>query len=152
METVTLNVSGLKFFGDIILVILGILALVFIAMFFKNANNLVKSAKSIVDKNSSSIEDTMDKLPGLLEDARNLVDKAEGIVSDPNLKETIAKANDTMTNVKLMTDDLKDTVNYLGEGVVDTTDAFADGIGSIKDYASMITDAIDIARSIFHGK
>ena len=51
-----------------------------------------------------------------------------------------------------ITVDIKDTVNYFGESVIDTTDTFGEGIASINDYASLIMDVFDIVKSVISGR
>ena len=64
----------------------------------------------------------------------------------------ISNANLAISNVSDITVDVKDTVNYFGESVVDTTDTFGEGIASINDYASLIMDVFDIVKSVISGR
>ena len=51
---VTIN---LRLIGDIILVLVGVIAIVFLAMFLKKASGLVQSIQKIVDKNEDNLDD-----------------------------------------------------------------------------------------------
>ena len=146
---VTIN---LRLIGDIILVLVGIIAIVFLAMFLKKASGLVQSIQKIVDKNEDNLDNVINKLPNLVDQANILVENVNGLVSDPNLKMAISNANLAISNVSDITVDIKDTVNYFGESVIDTTDTFGEGIASINDYASLIMDVFDIVRSVISGR
>lgn len=146
---VTIN---LRLIADIILLVVGIIAIVFLALFFKNATGLVKSIQKVVDKNEDNLDNVINKLPELIDQANILVDNVNGLVSDPNLKMAISNANLAISNVSDITVDIKDTVNYLGESVVDTTDTFGEGMASINDYASLIMDVFDIVRNVIAGR
>ena len=56
---VTIN---LRLIGDIILVLVGIIAIVFLAMFLKKASGLVQSIQKIVDKNEDNLDNVINKL------------------------------------------------------------------------------------------
>ena len=142
----------LRLVGDLILILVGIIAIIFLISFLKNAGAALNSLQELIDKNSKNIDETMEKIPGLVSKAENLVDNLNDVVNDPNLKMAIEKANDTITNVSLITDDVKDTVNYFGSYAVDSVDTFGEGISSITDYASLIKDVIDIVRSVISGR
>lgn len=146
---VTIN---LKLIGDVILFIVAVVAIVFIIQFFKKAGKLVDSVNEIVDKNTNHIDNAIEKLPGLVDEANKLVDNVNDIVNDPNLKMAISKANDTMTNVSMISEDVKDTVNYFGETAIDGADYFGEGIASVTDYATMIRDVVDIVRDVIAGR
>ena len=146
---VTIN---LRLIGDIILVLVGIIAIVFLAMFLKKASGLVQYIQKIVDKNEDNLDNVINKLPNLVDQANILVENVNGLVSDPNLKMAISNANLAISNVSDITVDIKDTVNYFGESVIDTTDTFGEGIASINDYASLIMDVFDIVRSVISGR
>lgn len=145
----TINVDLL---GNIILTILGIVALVFLVLLLKNLNSLVTKVQGVLDKNSDNLDQVIDKLPNIADQANTLVANVNTIVADPNLKMAIAKANDTMTNVKSITDDLRDTVNYVGVTAVDSVDTLGAGVASITDYSTLIMDVIDIARNVISGR
>ena len=51
---VTIN---LRLIGDIILLLVGIIAIIFLALFLKKASGLVESIQKIVDKNESNLDD-----------------------------------------------------------------------------------------------
>lgn len=146
---VTINI---RLIADIILLLVGIIAIIFLALFLKNAIGLVKSIQKIVDKNEDNLDNVINKLPALVDQANILVDNVNGLVSDPNLKMAISNANLAISNVSDITVDVKDTVNYFGESVVDTTDTFGEGIASINDYASLIMDVADIVRNVIAGR
>ncbi|MGO3018301.1 MAG: DUF948 domain-containing protein [Anaerococcus sp.] len=146
---ITIN---LELIADAILFIVAVVAIIFLISFLKKASQLVKSINDIVDKNSNNIDNTIDKLPGLLDEANKLVDNVNDIVNDPNLKMAISKANDTMTNVNLISEDVKDTVNYFGETAIVGADSFGEGIASVTDYATMIRDVVDIVKDVIAGR
>lgn len=146
---VTINI---RLIADIILFLVGVIAIVFLALFLKNATTLVKSLQKIVNENDDKIKDVIDKLPTLVNQANTLVDNVNGLVSDPNLKMAISKANLAISNVSDITLDVKDTVNYFGESFVDTADTFEEGIASINDYASLIMDVFEIVRNVIAGR
>lgn len=146
---ITIN---LELIADAILFIVAVVAIIFLISFLKKASQLVKSINDIVDKNSNNIDNTIDKLPGLLDEANKLVDNVNDIVNDPNLKMAISKANDTMTNVNLISEDVKDTVNYFGESAIVGADSFGEGIASVTDYATMIRDVVDIVKDVIAGR
>lgn len=146
---VTINFNLL---GNVILTILGIVALLFLILFLKNVNALVKKIQGVLDKNSNNLDQVITKLPELAEQANTLVANVNSIAADPNLKMAIAKANDTMTNVNSITDDIRDTVNYVGVTAVDSVDTLGAGVASITDYSTLIMDVIDIARSVMSGR
>lgn len=106
----------------------------------------------MLDKNSNNLDQVITKLPELAEQANTLVANVNSIAADPNLKMAIAKANDTMTNVNSITDDIRDTVNYVGVTAVDSVDTLGAGVASITDYSTLIMDVIDIARSVMSGR
>ena len=114
-------------------------------------NKLLGSAQKVLDKNSNNIDQVIEKLPDLTNQAHDLVNNVNGIVTDPNLKMAIAKVNETMTSVNSITDDIKDTVNYVGITAVDSVDTFGAGVASITDYSSLIMDVIDIVRNVIAG-
>lgn len=145
----TINVNLL---GNIILTILGIVALVFLVLLLKNLNALVTKVQGVLDKNSDNLDQVIDKLPNIADQASTLVSNVNTIVADPNLKMAIAKANDTMTNVNSITDDIRDTVNYVGVTAVDSVDTLGAGVASITDYSTLIMDVIDIARNVISGR
>lgn len=142
----------LQLIANAILVVLGIIAIIFLILFLKNASDLLKSVKKVVDKNSNYLDDAIEKIPGLVNEANRLVGNINDIASDPNLKMAISKANDTITNVSIISEDVRDTVNYFGETAIDSADTFGEGISSITDYASMIKDVVDIVRSVIAGR
>lgn len=146
---VTIN---LELIGDVILFIVIIIAIIALIGFLKKASKLVSSVNEIVDKNSIHIDNTIEKLPGLVDEANKLVDSANDIANDPNLKMAISKANDTMTNVSMISADVKDTVNYFGESAIDGADYFNEGFASVTDYATMIRDVVDIVRDVIAGR
>src|SRR5699024_10247815 len=146
---ITIN---LELIADAILFIVAVVAIIFLISFLKKASQLVKSINDIVDKNSNNIDNTIDKLPGLLDEANKLVDNVNDIVNDPNLKMAISKANDTMTNVNLISEDVKDTVNYFGETAIVGADSFGEGIASVTDYATTIRDVVDIVIDVIAGR
>ena len=146
---ITIN---LELIADAILFIVAVVAIIFLISFLKKASQLVKSINDIVDKNSNNIDNTIDKLPGLLDEANKLVDNVNDIVNDPNLKMAISKANDTMTNVNLISEDVKDTVNYFGETAIVGADSFGEGIASVTDYATTIRDVVDIVKDVIAGR
>lgn len=137
--------------GNIILSILGILALVFLVLVLVKLNKLLGSAQDILDKNSNNIDQVIDKLPSIASQANDLVNNINGIVTDPNLKMAIAKVNDTMTNVNSISDDIRDTVNYVGVTAVDSVDTIGSGVASITDYSSLVMDVIDIVKNVIAG-
>lgn len=146
---VTINLSAL---GNAILVILGIIALVFLVIVLKNLSKLIKSANEVLEDNRNSIDITIEKIPGIVDDAERLVGNVNELVADPNIKMAISKANDTLTNVSMISEDVKDTVNYFGETAIDTADTFSEGVTSVSDYALMVKDVIDILRNVIGNK
>lgn len=108
--------------------------------------------QGVLDKNSDNLDQVIDKLPNIADQANTLVSNVNTIVADPNLKMAIAKANDTMTNVNSITDDIRDTVNYVGVTAVDSVDTLGAGVASITDYSTLIMDVIDIARNVISGR
>lgn len=141
-----------NFLGNFILTLVGIIALVFLILALKNINSLVKSVQEILDKNADNVDDIIEKLPGVVDQANMLVSNVNTVVQDPNLRMAIAKANDTMTNVNSITDDIRDTVNYVGETAIDSIDTVGAGIASVGDYSSLIIDVVDIAKSVISGR
>ena len=146
---ITINFNLL---GNIILTIVGIVALIFLIMTLSNANKLVKSFQGILEKNEDNLDDVINKLPSVVDQANTLVNNINTIVQDPNLRMAIAKANDTMTNVSSISDDIRDTVNYVGVTAVDSIDTVNAGISSVSDYSSLIMDVIDIVKNVISGK
>lgn len=146
---VTINLSAI---GNAILTILGILALIFLIVVLKNVASLLKTISNVVDKNRDSIDTTIEKLPVIVDNADRLVGNINTIVADPNIKMAVAKANDTLTNVSRISEDVKDTVNYFGETAIDTADTLDGGVSSITDYVYMIKDVVDILRNVIASK
>ena len=146
---VTINFNLL---GNVILTILGIVALVFLILLLKNVNSLIQKIQGVLDKNSTNLDQVINKLPELADQANTLVANVNTLASDPNLKMAIAKANDTMTNVNSITDDIRDTVNYVGVTAVDSVDTLGAGVASITDHSTLIMDVIDIARNVISGR
>lgn len=146
---ITIN---LELIAYTILFIVALVAIVFLIGFLSKASKLVKSINDILENNSKNIDSTVEKIPNLLDQANNLVDSVNGIVNDPNLKIAISKANDTLTNVNLISEDIKDTVNYFGETAIEGADSFGQGIASVKDYTTMIKDVVDIVKDVVSGK
>lgn len=146
---VTINFNLL---GNIILTIIGIIALIYLIMTLKSANELVKKVHGVLDKNEDNIDQVIDKLPGVVDQANMLVNNVNTVVQDPNLRMAIAKANDTMTNVNSITDDIRDTVNYVGETAIDSIDTVGAGIASVGDYSSLVIDVVDIVRNVISGR
>ena len=146
---VTINFNLL---GNIILTRVGIVALVFLIKTLASVNKLVGSVQEVLDKNADNLDDVIEKLPGVVDQANSLVANVNTVVQDPNLRMAIAKANDTMTNVNSITDDIRDTVNYVGETAVDSIDTVGAGIASVGDYSSLIMDVIDIVRNVISGR
>ncbi|MDO5047428.1 MAG: hypothetical protein Q4D88_02625 [Anaerococcus sp.] len=146
---ITINFSLL---GSVVLTILGIIALVFLILFLKNLNSLIQKIQGLLEKNEDNLDQVIDKLPQIADQADILVGNINSIVADPNLKMAIAKANDTMTNVNSITDDIRDTVNYVGVTAVDSIDTLGAGVASVTDYSTLIMDVIDIARNVISGK
>ncbi len=141
-----------NFLGNFILTLVGIIALVFLILALKNISSLVKSVQEILDKNADNVDDIIEKLPGVVDQANMLVSNVNTVVQDPNLRMAIAKANDTMTNVNSITDDIRDTVNYVGETAIDSIDTVGAGIASVGDYSSLIIDVVDIVKSVISGR
>lgn len=146
---VTINFNLL---GNIILTIVGIVALVYLIKTLSSVNKFVGSVQEVFDKNKNNVDDVIEKLPEVVDQASSLVANVNTVVQDPNLRMAIAKANDTMTNVNSITDDIRDTVNYVGETAVDSIDTVGAGIASVGDYSSLIKDVIDIVRSVMSGR
>ncbi|MDO4594857.1 MAG: hypothetical protein Q4B52_05705 [Tissierellia bacterium] len=146
---VTINLSAI---GNAILTILGILALIFLIVVLKNVASLLKTISNVVDKNRDSIDTTIEKLPVIVDNADRLVGNINTIVADPNIKMAVAKANDTLTNVSRISEDVKDTVNYFGETAIDTADTLDGGVSSITDYVYMVKDVVDILRNVIASK
>ncbi|MDD7306494.1 MAG: DUF948 domain-containing protein [Peptoniphilaceae bacterium] len=146
---VTIN---LKLIADVILFIVAVIAIVFLIQVLVKVSKLLDTVNGIVNKNSSHIDKTIEKLPDLVDTANNLVVNVNDIVNDPNLKMAISKANDTITNVSMISEDVKDTVNYFGETAIDGADSFGEGIASVSDYATMIRDVVDIVRDVIAGR
>ena len=138
--------------GNIILTIVGIVALVYLILTLKSANELVKKIHGVLDKNEDNIDQVIDKLPGVVDQANMLVNNVNTVVQDPNLRMAIAKANDTMTNVSSITDDIRDTVNYVGETAIDSIDTVGAGIASVGDYSSLVIDVVDIVKNVISGR
>ena len=141
-----------NFLGNFILTLVGIIALVFLILALKNISSLVKSVQEILDKNADNVDDIIEKLPGVVDQANMLVSNVNTVVQDPNLRMAIAKANDTMTNVNSITDDIRDTVNYVGETAIDSIDTVGAGIASVGDYSSLIIDVVDIVKGVISGR
>ena len=137
--------------GNIIMSVLAILALIFLVLVLVKVNKLLGSFQEVLNKNSSNIDNVITKLPHLTNEATNLVENVNSVVTDPNLKMAIAKVNDTMTSVNSIADDVKDTVNYVGITAVDSVDTFGAGVASITDYSSLIIDVIDIVKNVIAG-
>lgn len=137
--------------GNIIMSVLAILALIFLVLVLVKVNKLLGSVQEVLNKNSSNIDNVITKLPHLTNEATNLVENVNSVVTDPNLKMAIAKVNDTMTSVNSIADDVKDTVNYVGITAVDSVDTFGAGVASITDYSSLIIDVIDIIKNVIAG-
>ena len=137
--------------GNIIMSVLAILALIFLVLVLVKVNKLLGSVQEVLNKNSSNIDNVITKLPHLTNEATNLVENVNSVVTDPNLKMAIAKVNDTMTSVNSIADDVKDTVNYVGITAVDSVDTFGAGVASITDYSSLIMDVIDIVKNVIAG-
>ncbi|MBZ2387352.1 hypothetical protein K8P03_08665 [Anaerococcus murdochii] len=137
--------------GNIIMSVLAILALIFLVLVLVKVNKLLGSVQEVLNKNSSNIDNVITKLPHLTNEATNLVENVNSVVTDPNLKMAIAKVNDTMTSVNSIADDVKDTVNYVGITAVDSVDTFGAGVASITDYSSLIIDVIDIVKNVIAG-
>ena len=146
---VTINFNLL---GNIILTIVGIVALIYLILTLKSANELVKKVHEVLDKNEDNIDQVVDKLPGVVDQANLLVNNVNTVVQDPNLRMAIAKANDTMTNVNSITDAIRDTVNYVGETAIDSIDTVGAGIASVGDYSSLVMDVVDIVRNVISGR
>ena len=146
---VTINFNLL---GNIILTIIGIIALIYLIMTLKSANELVKKVHGVLDKNEDNIHQVIAKLPGVVDQANMLVNNVTTVVQDPNLRMAIAKANDTMTNINSITDDIRDTVNYVGETAIDSIDTVGAGIASVGDYSSLVMDVVDIVRNVISGR
>ncbi|WP_311481889.1 hypothetical protein [uncultured Anaerococcus sp.] len=137
--------------GNIIMSVLAILALIFLVLVLVKVNKLLGSIQEVLNKNSSNIDNVINKLPHLTNEATALVDNVNSVVTDPNLKMAIAKVNDTMTSINSIADDIKDTVNYVGITAVDSVDTFGAGVASITDYSSLIMDVIDIVKNVIAG-
>lgn len=137
--------------GNIIMSVLAILALIFLVLVLVKVNKLLGSIQEVLNKNSSNIDNVINKLPHLTNEATALVDNVNSVVTDPNLKMAIAKVNDTMTSINSIADDVKDTVNYVGITAVDSVDTFGAGVASITDYSSLIMDVIDIVKNVIAG-
>lgn len=137
--------------GNIIMSVLAILALIFLVLVLVKVNKLLGSVQEVLNKNSSNIDNVITKLPHLTNEATNLVENVNSVVTDPNLKMAIAKVNDTLTSVNSIADDVKDTVNYVGITAVDSVDTFGAGVASITDYSSLIIDVIDIVKNVIAG-
>ena len=131
--------------------VLAILALIFLVLVLVKVNKLLGSIQEVLNKNSSNIDNVINKLPHLTNEATALVDNVNSVVTDPNLKMAIAKVNDTMTSINSIADDIKDTVNYVGITAVDSVDTFGAGVASITDYSSLIMDVIDIVKNVIAG-
>ena len=146
---ITINFNLL---ANVILTIVGIVALVYLILTLSSVNKLVKSFQGVLDKNEDNLDQVIDRLPDVVDQANMLVNNVNTIVQDPNLRMAIAKANDTMTNVNSITGDIRDTVNYVGETAIDTVDSVGAGIASVGDYSSLIMDVVDIVRNVISAR
>ncbi|NLG89056.1 MAG: hypothetical protein GX494_07545 [Clostridiaceae bacterium] len=113
----------------IVLVLLGAGVLFYLLLANANLVGILKNIKKILDKNSSHISETLEKLPDIAEN----VEKATGIVKDE--MESIQKV---MGNISKISDSAKDAAEMIKKDIV------------LK--AKNILDLIDWIRSLFQEK
>ncbi|HAA26005.1 MAG TPA: hypothetical protein DCE11_07815 [Ruminiclostridium sp.] len=113
----------------IVLVLLGAGVLFYLLLAAANLVGILKNIKKILDKNSSHISETLEKLPDIAEN----VEKATGIVKDE--MESIQKV---MGNISKISDSAKDAAEMIKKDIV----------LKVKN----ILDIIDWIRSLFQEK
>jgi predicted Holliday junction resolvase-like endonuclease len=113
----------------IVLVLLGTGVLFYLLLAVANLVGILKNIKKVLDKNSSHISGTLEKLPGIAEN----VEKATGIVKDE--MESIQKV---MGNISKISDSAKDAAEIIKKDII------------VK--AKNILDIIDWIKSLFQEK
>ena len=105
----------------IILFLLGATALIFIILVLSKLLNVLKNVNSIVEGNKENIDKTIEKLPGITDNALEITDMLKNNMSDiQGVFESIGKISDT---VKKGVDTINNDIILKAKSIVDIIDA-----------------------------
>lgn len=151
MDEYLISVTELAY--GILFLIAAILG-VYLVIMVRNANETFKNFKNILSENREHIQTTIKNISEISTEARSIAEKSNEAVNEAAPRIPVI-VNDVGVIAKSVKDSVKkvgSTVEAVGEGVIQTTDAVKSNAGDIVTYLKIIVDIIKTVIGMFGKK
>ena len=141
----------------LILFLLGIGALTYLILIFKNLNKIISKADTIMESNLKEIDDILKQLPIISENIQSITTNMDNVLEEltPEIDSTVCNINKITKNVGSITDSIENTTHkayetfdIVTESISETAFSLQNNIKSFDSYLKLILDVVDSIKNI----
>ncbi len=141
----------------IALYIVGIGALGYLIVVFKNTSKLISEINGIVKENEDNINAIIKEVPGISENVNSITKNADIVIKEitPDINGIVKNANNITNKIGSLTDTAEQTAMKVLDTADITVDAIADAayalkfnVKNVNDYIQIIGDVIERVKEI----
>lgn len=148
-------------FFKIILYILGIGALVYLILIFKNIVEILKRVNKLTEENEENFNTTMNEIPKISKGVTSIVDNTEKAIESivPEVDGILHSTNNITGKLESITElvdgatyKVAETVDSVTSDISDTADTIKTNLESISGYIALMNEILIIIKNIIFKK
>ncbi len=145
----------------LILFLLGIGALTFLILVFKNINQLLSKINALYAANEKNLNRTISQLPEISENVNSITKSTEKVVNDltpevsklvQNVSDISSKVGSITQSVESTTHSVTETLDIVSDSVSETAYAFKHNVKSIDNYIKIFVEIVEALRNYLKRK